>query len=230
MSDLAKAATPRGDIVLRRRVDGAVELRVNGVFVMDTMQTSSERMLARAGLDAVTTSDGNRGLTVFMGGLGLGFTLQEVLADHRVVGVVLAEIEEALVSWHRTGVIALPPSTMAPLSDPRVAVVIGDVRDIVSRQAPSDFDVMLLDVDNGPDHLVYDANAAIYRRDFLQLCVSAVRPGGLVAIWSAAASAALTEAMEHVFASVQEWRIPVILGSRATTYHLFVGRSATSRQ
>lgn len=226
MSDLAKAATTRGDIVLRRRVDGAVELRVNGVFVMDSMQTSSERMLARAALDAARADHVKRGLTVFVGGLGLGFTLQEVLADDRVVSVVVAEIEEALVSWHRTGIVPLPGRSAAPLTDPRVDVVVGDVRDIVSRQAPSCFDLILLDVDNGPGYLVYDANVAIYQSEFLQVCATALQSGGTIAIWSAGTSESLMESMRQVFVEVEEWRIPVVLGSRATTYHLFVGHSA----
>ncbi|MPZ97680.1 MAG: hypothetical protein GEU96_22860, partial [Propionibacteriales bacterium] len=71
---VARAESERGEVVVRRRADGALELRVNGVFVMDTAQTSSERLLARA----VLADDGPDRLLV--GGLGIGFTVRELLA------------------------------------------------------------------------------------------------------------------------------------------------------
>ena len=81
----------RGEVVLRRREhDGALELRVNGVFVMDTIETSSERELARATLAAVDPA--TDALEVLVGGLGLGFTLAEVLTDPRVARVLVVEI------------------------------------------------------------------------------------------------------------------------------------------
>ena len=81
--EVARAESERGEVVLRRRVEehaaDALELRANGVFVMDTKETSSEVALAAAALDLV--DDPRR---VVVGGLGLGFTAQRVLADHRV--------------------------------------------------------------------------------------------------------------------------------------------------
>ena len=227
MPELARASTARGEVVLRRRDDGAVELRVNGVFVMDTVETSSERLLARATLDALANRAGTAGASVLIGGLGLGFTLGEVLADPRVARVVVAEIEGDLVAWHRGGLVPLPDGSPTLLDDARVEVLVADVRHAVAAQPEGSLDVVLLDVDNGPGYLVYEANAGLYGEKFLATCRAAVRPGGIVAIWSAAESPQLMAVMRLVFEEVDDWRIPVILGSRATTYHLFVGRCGT---
>ncbi|MEP6665089.1 MAG: hypothetical protein ABJA81_01460 [Nocardioidaceae bacterium] len=213
---VARAGTERGEVVLRRRDrDGALELRVNGVFVMDTAQTHTERLLARTTLDAVPTTPG--GLTVLVGGLGLGFTLAEVLGDERVACVIVAEIEECLVQWHRDGLI--PDS---PVADPRVRIVTADVREVVARLRPGSLDLLLLDVDNGPDFLVYDINAAIYEGEFLTSCHDVTRPGGIVAVWSADTSDDLRAAMRAVFCDCDELKIPVTLAQRDTTYHLFL--------
>ena len=105
--------------MLRRRAyDGALELRVNGVFVMDTRETGTERLLAELSLADLPA---NRGLKVLVGGLGLGFTLAAVLRDERVGTVIVAEIEPSLVGWHEQGIV--PGSG---IGDQRVEVVTGD--------------------------------------------------------------------------------------------------------
>ena len=93
---MARAESGRGEVVLRRRLDpdrpespAVLELRVNGVFVMDTFETRTEVALARAALEQVETPH-----HVLVGGLGLGFTAHEALSDSRVEQVVVAEVEE----------------------------------------------------------------------------------------------------------------------------------------
>lgn len=217
---LARSTSERGEVVLRRRGDdGALELRVNGVFVMDTSETRSERMLAREALDAVEPSHDR--LKVFLGGLGLGFTLSAVLEDERVASVVIAEIEPALVAWHRRGLV--PGSR---LGDARVCVETGDVRDVVAALEEGSVDVIALDVDNGPGFLVYDANAAVYRAPFLSSCRRALREHGLLTVWSADSAPTLTSALDEVFRCCVERRVPVELGRRRTSYHLYIARGS----
>ena len=217
---LARSLSERGEVVLRRRGDdGALELRVNGVFVMDSAETRSERLLAHEALDAVATSHDD--LIVMIGGLGLGYTLAAVLDDERVVCVVVAEIEPVLVVWHRRGLV--PGSR---LDDPRVRVEIGDVRDVVAALDDGSVNLIALDVDNGPGFLVYDANAAAYRTPFLSSCRRALREHGLLAVWSADSSSTLTSALDEVYGSCTERRIPVELGRRSTSYHLFLAAAS----
>ena len=221
-SEVARAQSPRGEVVLRSRPgpDGPVlELRVNGVFVMDTLETTSERALATAALDLV---DSPR--DVLVGGLGLGFTARELLADPRLPlvdgRVDVVEIEEALIGWTRDGTV---PS-LGMLDDPRLRIIHADVAEHLARVAAASYDLVLLDVDNGPGYLVYDDNAAVYREPFLRTCQAALREGGTLVIWAANEAPDLLTAMESVFGAAAERAIEVRLGDRDDHYFLYVAR------
>jgi spermidine synthase len=134
--------------------------------------------------------------------------------------VLVAEIEPDLVGWHRDGLV--PGSPLVGEAADRVEVAGGDVRDVVAGLPPESVDLILLDVDNGPDFLVYDANAAVYQSPFLTACRDALAAGGLVAVWSADSSPTLTATLETVFGSTRELALPVTLQTRLTTYHLFL--------
>lgn len=220
--EVARAESARGEVVLRRRPveHGAdvLELRVNGVFVMDTAETSTEVQLARASLAQV-----ERPARVVVGGLGLGFTLLEVLADPRVESVRVVEVEEAVVGWMRDGTVPHGPGVLA---DRRVTVVVADVLVAVA-EAHQEHDLVLLDVDNGPDHLVHQTNAAVYDVDFLVAVRRLLRPGGAVTIWSAAPAPRLLQALRTAFEIDEEPReitLGVTLQGRPTAYYLYLAR------
>ncbi|MEV6417457.1 hypothetical protein [Kribbella sp. NPDC051718] len=214
MGEVARAVSERGELLLRRRTDGALELRVNGVFVMDDVETSSEELLASAALDAVL-----RPARVLVGGLGLGYTVRALLTDTRVSTVLVAEIEPAVVEWMRSGLV---PSV---LDDARVSVVVGDVRDVVLAQPSASLDGLLLDVDNGPDFLVYNENSALYESEFLAECRGRLAPGGVLTVWSSSASSALEAAMREVFGECVVRPVPVALQGRSETYYVYQGGS-----
>lgn len=231
MPELARSASRRGELVLRTRPsrDGTgevVELRANGLFVMDTEETSSEVALAAAAL-ALLPRDA-RDLHVLVGGLGLGFTAQAVLADARVGRCTVAELEPALVGWLREGTV---PHGPALLADPRLEVVVDDVARVLADGGDAAygsprFDLVLLDVDNGPDNLVHQANAALYEAPLLEAARGTLRAGGVLVVWSAARSPALDAALRSVFgdAAVDELRCPVDLQGRAEDYWLHLAR------
>lgn len=215
---IARAESPRGEVVLRRRThDGELELRVNGIFVMDTRETSTERAIARLALDSV--SDIRVGLRVLVGGLGLGFTLAELVASPRVGRILVAEIEPAVVEWHRRGLIS---ATAWCLGAPGLRVEVGDLRDVVAAQSAGTLDSIVLDVDNGPAALVYDDNAAVYQPEFLARCQRTLAGGGVLVVWSADPAPALFDALRAVFGSVIHHTMPVELGRRAESYHAYV--------
>lgn len=197
---------------LRRRGDGALELRVNGVFVMDDVETTSERLLARQVLDA-----GARDILV--GGLGLGHTTRELLTDQAVRHVVVAELHREIVDWMRDGTI--PGADL--LADPRVDVVIGDVRDIVMRQPPAALDAIVLDVDNGPGFLVHPGNQAVYGTVFVAECARRLRPAGRLCIWSMADSDRLRSVLADHFELVGATPVDVRLQGRDEQYWVLTG-------
>lgn len=218
--EVARAETERGELVLRERrseaAPSALELRANGVFVMDTLEVGSERALATAALAAV---DDPRAVVV--GGLGLGFTMHEVLADSRVEKVAVVEIEQALVDWMRDGTIPHGPSLLA---DERVSVVVADIGAALAEATPATYDLILLDVDNGPGYLVHEANAALYDAPALEAARQALRTGGVLVIWSAAEAPGLERAMRGVFGNVEATPFDVLLQDRDEQYWLYAAR------
>ena len=191
------------EVVVRRRADGALELRVNGVFVMDDVETRSERRLAEVVLDRGARD-------VLVGGLGLGFTVRTLLTDAQVRRVVVAELHPEVVAAN--GIV-----------DPRLDVVIGDVRDVVAAQPGDSADAVVLDVDNGPDSLVHAGNAAVYGDAFVAECARVLRPGATLAVWSMADSPALRATLGAHLDDVVAERIPVRLQGRDEAYWVICG-------
>ena len=219
-AEVARAESGRGEVVLRRRSSeraaDALELRVNGVFVMDTQETSSEIGLAELALELVEDPR-----DVVVGGLGLGFTTQRVLADPRVRSVRVVEIEDALVGWMRDGTV---PHGPALLADQRVTVVVADIAMAIA-EATSTYDLVLLDVDNGPGYLVHAANASVYEHDLLAGARRMLNPGGALVVWSADRAPELAAVMEAVFGSCSEHAYEVALQGRAEEYFLYLSRA-----
>jgi spermidine synthase len=227
--EVARSETERGERVLRERRPGpddarrgpaVLELRANGVFVMDTSEHASERALAEAALDAVAEPR-----RVLVGGLGLGFTLDRVLGDRRVEHVDVVEIEPALVDWMRDGTI---PHGRRLLADDRARVVVADVVRAVTEAGPATYDVVLLDVDNGPAHLVHTTNSGIYGEPFLRAVLGRLTPGGALVVWSADRAPQLAETLRAVFDEVEEHDHAVRLQDRDEHYWLYAARRVAS--
>ncbi len=218
--ELARAESERGELVLRERRpdDGptSLELRANGVFVMDNVEVGTERALAREALTLVADPR-----AVVVGGLGLGFTMHEVLADSRVETCAVVEIEQALVDWMRDGTI---PHGPALLADQRVTVVVADVAVALAEARPASYDLVLLDVDNGPGYLVHAGNAALYEVPALEAARAILRPGGALVVWSMAEAPELEAALREVFAEVEALPHEVRLQERDERYWLYVAR------
>lgn len=199
---LERCRTPRGELVLRRSGD-ALEIISNGVFLMSTAGGESERLLARAALGACA-----RPSSVAVAGLGVGTTLAEALADSAVRRVTVVEVEPAIVRWCRE---ALAPHAGYALDDPRVRVEVADVADWTAR-ADERFDAVCVDVDNGPDWTVTEANAALYGDAGIARLAALLAPDGALAIWSAADAPALTARLRARFARVETLEVPVERG------------------
>jgi len=219
--EVARAESERGELVLRERrpVDGgptSLELRANGVFVMDTVEVSTERAMAHAALALV-----DEPRDVVVAGLGLGYTMHEVLSDSRVEKCAVVEIEPALIEWMRAGVVPHGPTLLA---DQRVVVVETDVVIALAEARPASYDLILLDVDNGPGYLVHDANAALYQTPALTDARRVLRPGGALVVWSADTAAELEESLRSVFPAVDVLPQDVRLQDRDEHYWLYVAR------
>lgn len=205
---LDRVTTPRGELVLRR-VDDAFEVISNGVFLMDTRDGRSERALVRA---ALAKNPAARRLLV--GGLGVGFSLLEAVAAAGLTGIDVVEIEPVLIGWHET---FLRDLTGPALHDPRVSVLEGDVRDHL-RASPGRYDIVCLDVDNGPGWTVTEDNAELYSADGLAGCVEALVPGGVLAVWSAHRSPAYEQLVRATLGDLDVVEVEVARGEPDVVY------------
>ena len=164
---------------------------------------------------------------MLVGGLGLGFTLDRVLGDRRVEQCDVVEIEQALVEWMRDGTI---PHGRQLLADDRARVVVADIAIAIAEAAPASYDLVLLDVDNGPGYLVHEANAALYREPFLAAGARAAhaRRRGR-ACGRRPASPELRGDLRAVFGEAEERSHDVRLQDRDERYWLYVGRRDPAR-
>lgn len=152
------------------------EVCFDGLVLMSSRAHGSEDELARLAFARVSHAR-----TVLVGGLGLGFTLRatlDLLGPHG--RVVLAEQSAAVVEWNRVHVGHLAGR---PLEDPRVSVRVGDVRERI-REARAAYDLILLDVDNGPDALIHESNAGLYDANGVVACYGALRGRSALAVWA----------------------------------------------
>ena len=214
---VARAAGVLGEVVLRRRCTPereVHELIVNGVFLMDTAETSTERLLAETLLERHPAPH-----RVLVAGLGLGCTLAALLADPRPRQVDVVEIEPQLVAWLRAGLV---PGAAAALADPRVRLRVADIRQVLAGPPPHRYDALVLDVDNGPGFLVHDRNAAVYQPPGLAAAGRAVVPGGLLLVWSSTPAPALQQALAGAAGPTEHIVRWVERDGRAVDYHLYL--------
>jgi spermidine synthase len=172
---LDRQLTPRGELVLRRTGEH-YEVVSNGAFLMDTRDGRSERALVD---EALGTHGAPRSLLI--GGLGVGFSLCAAVAHAALERIVVVEVEQRVVDWHATHLAHL---TAAALADRRVEVVVADVGEVLAASQET-YDVVCLDVDNGPDWTVTDDNTRLYAAEGLGQVHRALRPGGVLAVWAA---------------------------------------------
>lgn len=172
------------ELVLYRRGD-EFQIRVDGLELMSSRAHGSEEALARLACAEIGPRPRPR---VLIGGLGFGFTLRAALdALPGEARVMVAELFPAVVEWNRGPAAGLAAH---PLSDPRVSVTIGDVRDVLAA-TEEPFDAVLLDVDNGPGALTLESNRGLYVEEGLEVVGRALTANGIVAVWSADPDAGL---------------------------------------
>jgi len=200
---IARHTTFDGDIQLQRRLlpdnSTAFEIISNGVFLMSSYSQISERALATCTLKAINPGLFSE-LRILLGGLGMGFTLQETLAN-KAASVDVVEVSHHIVAWNRTHLAAINGNVLA---DPRVKLIQADLYTVLSTASPASYSAILLDVDNGPSWLVYEDNARLYTLDALKQWSAMLMPGGALAVWSAQPEPEFLKRMMTVFGDTNE--------------------------
>lgn len=197
---------PYGEVVLRRH-GALLQIIANGCFLMDTSDGRSERLLVDAACDAL---DGRPRPAVLIGGLGVGFSLAHAAADPRWGRITVVEREPAVIEWHRGGPLAR--MSAGALGDPRTEIVRDDLVAYVHETSDT-FDALCLDIDNGPGWTVTDDNTGLYSPAGLASCARVLRPGGVLAVWSAEPSPDFEGSLWNAgFRQVRTEEVPVARG------------------
>jgi len=199
---LGTARVPGGDGELRLMQRGAeFSIFAGADELMGTRLSGSEEALASL---TAARLQGRARPHILIGGLGMGFTLRKALAvfgpDARIT---VAELAPEVVDWARGPLAGIHGDS---LSDPRVTLYTGDVGDLIE-DAPSRYDAILLDVDNGPAGLMRTANDDLYDHYGLREAHAALRPGGILAVWSASPEPVFTQRLRAAGFRVEDHRV-----------------------
>ncbi len=219
---LGQTLTPDGtDMKLTRR-DNEYIILANGKSLMSSRMHGSEEALATLACRRVRTLEQP---CVLVGGLGMGFTLRATLDFlPQDAMVVVAELVPAVVEWNRG---PLGPLAGHPLKDKRVRVDVGDVAVTLS-SSPGRFDVVLLDVDNGPAAFTASDNAGLYGDRGLAAARAALKMGGVLAVWSAWDDRQFEQRLRYGGFAVQVERVRGRLKKGGPRHSIFLGHKPPS--
>ena len=181
--------------------DFVIRLSGTGTELMSTRRRGSEEALGRMPFAQIPNP---RNATVLIGGLGMGFTLAAALqAAGRDACVTVAELVPEVVEWNRG---PLGEQSGSPLKDPRTRLHIGDVTSLL-RERTSNYDIIALDIDNGPEGLTSAANDWLYSQPGIATTRRALRPGGVIAYWSATSDPRFAKRLRDTGGEIFEERV-----------------------
>ena len=190
-----------------------------GNELMSTRMRFSEETLATMTLERLENSHAPQ---LLIGGYGMGFTLRAALAElSSGAKVTVAELLPEIIEWARG-----PMAEVAAgcLSDPRVRLRMGDVYEAILL-APEPLDAILLDVDNGPDGLVRVDNNLLYRKAGLHNARKALRPGGILAVWSAWKDPKFAQRLADVGFTVEEVEVRARANGKGPRHVIYFART-----
>ena len=226
---LAEARTPDGTLMSLTRRDTELVIMAGGKILMSSRMHGSEEAMAEMALKRLgRRTVGEQGqpalaeACILIGGLGLGYTLRatlDLLPDDATI--VVAELIPAIVEWHRGPLAALAGE---PTSDKRVQI---EVKDVVAtlRSNAGRFDAILLDIDNGPEAFTESSNAGLYNDRGIATIRTALKPGGMLAVWSAWEDRRFEQRLKYAGFKVEVERVRARLKKGGPRHTIFLGRA-----
>ncbi len=210
------------ELVLYQHGD-SFQIEIDTYDLMSSRAHGSEEELARLALSALGTSIPSP--HVLIGGLGMGFTLRAALDSldaFESATVTVAEVFPAVVDWNQRYFGHLADH---PLDDPRTDLQVTDVQDLLGVEAR--YDVILLDVDNGPAALTLNGNERLYIQSGLQRLQRALKPGGVLAVWSASDDPRFSDRLQRAGFQTKTYRVRARAGGKGDRHTLFMGLTGT---
>jgi spermidine synthase len=199
--ELDRTDLPRGGVLRLMRRGQEFSIKLGVAELMTSRLFGSEEALATLSAEKVADRPKAR---VLIGGLGMGFTLRAALKAFGVdAEIVVAELVPRVVDWARGPMAGLFGGC---LDDPRVRVVLGDVAALI-RAPGARYDAILLDVDNGPEGMTQAANDGLYSPRGLAAARAALRPRGVLAVWSQGPDRAFAQRFAQAGFTVEDKRV-----------------------
>lgn len=235
--ELDYAPTTIGAVSLRRRhilslKTDVFEILLGEEHLMSSLFTASEVALADLGVRALR---GNT-LDVLVGGLGLGYTAQAVLAHDTVANLTVVDLLEPVIRWHQEGLV---PMGTELADDPRCQLVQGDFFALAAAESGFDaknpgrqFDAILIDIDHTPERLLHGGSKSFYTAEGFQALQRFLKPDGVMGIWSDEApdnaiTALLGTALDEAWAEPVVFENP-LQDNREVTQAVYLGRKANA--
>lgn len=195
---IGEAEVPGGPPLRLIRHDNAFIIMLERNELMSSRMSGSEKALGVMTCQRLGERPAPR---ILIGGYGMGFTLRAMLAELGPgAQIVVAELVARIIDWARGPMEAM---TQGCLDDPRVEIQIDDVGACIGA-AKGGYDAILLDVDNGPDGLTRPGNDGLYSARGLARAREALRPGGILSVWSAGTDRAFSRRLTQAGFSVEE--------------------------
>lgn len=195
-----------------KNLDASFMIRINGIELMNSEQARSEYILGQLAIDHCQYSQGR----LLIGGLGIGFTLKQILKQNKQqqknIKIIVSEISPIIRDWFSEHFM-----TWLDVELDRVDIIVDDVFNVIQDNR---YDVMCLDVDNGPSYLSLDHNKNLYTEAGLKIIFQHLTENGVCLIWSAYQEAALIQLAMQVGFVVEE--IPVPLTDVSTFYEQYI--------
>ena len=189
---IERAYTENGEIQLQKR-GYDFEIIFNGTFLMATYNGESEKLLVRWAIKEAYSPK-----SVLIGGLGVGFSLAEALNHKTIEKITVVEIESKIIEWNR---LYFSTYSNYALNDPRVDVINADFVDWILNSKEK-YDVICLDIDNGPDWVVMDKNNTLYSHTGLFNLIKHINKSGVISFWSASKSDNFERILKKHFNSI----------------------------
>ncbi|HLA20874.1 MAG TPA: spermidine synthase [Pseudolabrys sp.] len=210
---LDTAAVPGGGELRLLRRGAEFSIRLGHNELMNSRLSGSEQALAILACEKLRA---RKRPHILIGGLGMGFTLRAALAALGTQArITVAELVPAVVAWARGPMAEVFGNS---LSDPRVSLHEADVGDLI-QSGRSAYNAILLDVDNGPEGLTRQANDVLYDLDGLRAARTALRPGGILAVWSSGPNSNFTRRLRKTGFDVDEVKLRAT-GARGGARHV----------